>query len=481
MSAGRFLTMISLPDFKTNVLAPLLRGEYPTKDVPLTLFAAELDYPLHYIFESNRWGEVSGASRRLASAGDKMRAILAKDGYGPDDMLHADGGSVFALVHDRPLAERWAEAVERAIALETDLVTVSTLIHPVTAQQLRNGLYGTPRSVIGVPGVNDYQERINRYYGLDSPSTVPREDLIAQRHHFAEVVALMHSLLIRARESRQVVPFYEALPFAVRCSSCRVRPAERSSDGPICGVCLRKRNEARAAQPERPALVWLEAAGLDRLLEQQRTVAAYRRVYREISEVLNMAIPNRATLLAASSGWTILALPGDEALDTATGALEAIALHYNLKPPTPFVAAVAMGTGPEPFRALFDLANRTALNLRRTIDAAACLLDVRVLDRPFDRYRSPYTVDEARRLSAGVAALREARLREEAWPAFADLPEQAARGNAGLYYTFERSKLPAAAQDALKRLERLWEIGPAPGPRFYAMLSDALALARLVD
>jgi hypothetical protein len=64
-------------------------------------------------------------------------------------------------------------------------------------------------------------------------------------------------------------------------------------------------------------------------------------------------------------------------------------------------------------------------------------------------------------------------LRQSPLPAgsFAQLGEQLARGNAGLYYTFERSKLPPAHQQTLDRLERTW----LPGPRFYVMLAAALA------
>jgi hypothetical protein len=181
----------SLHEFKTQILNPLLRGEQPPADVPLFLFAAEFDQPLSYIFESDRWDEVIGAGHRIASAASKVRTVLAADGYTANDLLHSDGGSLLALVHDRAVAARWVESIERAVATETDIVTVSTLIHPITIRQLTSGLYGTPRSVVGVPGVSDYQERINRYYGLSSRSTVPKEDAVAQRRHFGEVVALV--------------------------------------------------------------------------------------------------------------------------------------------------------------------------------------------------------------------------------------------------------------------------------------------------
>src|ERR1041385_6897242 len=103
-------------DFKQNILGPLLRGEKLTADTSVTLFAAVLDHPLDYIFESDRLYEISGASRRLARAGDKVRSILASDGYTASDLLHNTSVSVFALCHDEATATRWAEAIERAVA-----------------------------------------------------------------------------------------------------------------------------------------------------------------------------------------------------------------------------------------------------------------------------------------------------------------------------------------------------------------------------
>src|SRR5689334_9716646 len=176
--------MITLADFKRQVLAPLLHGDPPTADAPITLLAVEIDQPLGYVFESERWDEIQGAAKRMARAGDKMRAVLAADGYNKDDLLHSSGGSLLAVCHDETMARRWALAVERAVAAETDIVTASTAVRTFTSQQIIGGLYRAPRSVIGVPGMNDYQERINKYYGLDSPSTVPKDDAVAKRRHF---------------------------------------------------------------------------------------------------------------------------------------------------------------------------------------------------------------------------------------------------------------------------------------------------------
>src|SRR5260221_1018318 len=466
--------------FNQTVLDSLLRGDAPAADRPVTLFALQLDNPLGYVLESERWDETSGAAQRLARAGTRIREVLAADGYTPEDTLHLTPSSMFVLCHDPTLATRWRDSIQRAVALETDIVTVSSAAYTLPAGQMLQGLYRAPRSVIGVPGVNDYQERINRYYGLASPSTVPREDVIAQRRHFGEAVALLHGLLSQSAESRQVFPFYEVLPFAERCASCRIRPAEQfDSDynAPVCGVCARKRSAAQADDIEKVSLVWIEAADFDSVLEQQRSPLAYRRVCQELNETLRKAIPERsgAVVLARGNGYAVFALPVADALETVSAALESVMLHYGLKAPAPFIAAVALGTGSRQLHILRRLIEKSLAHVRRSSPVGPASIDIRLCDQPFDRTRSPFTLDEARQLIAGIAILREANLPDGL---FLDSPDQAARGGAGPYYSLERSKLPQPEQQALQRLERAWEVGGAPGPRFFAMLATALSLAR---
>src|SRR5258708_33157669 len=94
----------TLQVFKQAVLDPLLRGDAPAADIPVTLFALQLDNPLGYVLESERWDEVSGAAQRLVRAGNRIREVLAADGYTPEDTLHLTPSSMFVLCHDPTLA-----------------------------------------------------------------------------------------------------------------------------------------------------------------------------------------------------------------------------------------------------------------------------------------------------------------------------------------------------------------------------------------
>jgi hypothetical protein len=127
---------------------------------------------------------------------------------------------------------------------------------------------------------------------------------------------------------------------------------------------------------------------------------------------------------------------------------------------------------------LRDTVQQVVANLRRGIEGNRNLLDFCIPQPglPVDRFHKPYTIDQTKQLLGGVETLRAGHIP----PNFlADLAEQSTRGGAGLYYVFERSKLSPAGQQALTHLERDWDAGPTPGPRFYTMLSDGLALAKL--
>jgi hypothetical protein len=413
-----------------------------------------------------------------------VRSGFSSDGFTTNELLHSTGVEFLAACPDDATARRWCEAIERAVASETDLVTVSSAIQPFTYAQLIGGLYRAPRVVIGVPGMTDYQERINRYYGLESPSTVPKDDAVLERRHFGEVITLMDNLLQRSREARQIVPFYDSLPFSVRCASCGKRPAESidSNDHPCCGVCQRKRNNGQINNAmDQIGFVTLEFVGFDRLRTQQRTISNYRRLCLELTDVLRRAVDPKenkqslVTILSDGLGWIMIAVPVSSALETATTALERIGAHYGLKLPASVSAVVILAPTMAESRAAYTLSQQTLAHMRRMSESPTCSLDVRLTGQPFDRFRKPYTLDESRQLISGIKFLREIKLPATA---FAELPEQIARGSAGLYYTFESAKLGNLYKQSLQRLEREWDVGASPGPRYFSMFAAALAVAR---
>ncbi len=445
-------------------LQRLLHDEHPTPtDDLLTLFAAEVDTPSDYLFESDHWGDVCGAGVQLAGLADQFRAALTAENC--RDILHLDAGRVMAFVPDQIIGERLQKAVERLAPIKTGMVTISTICHVFTVRQLVEGLYRAPTHVIGIPGVNSYQGRVNRYFGVESQSTIPTPAQIAARHHFGEVIALTDQLLQRARESRLIRPFYERLPFAERCESCQIRPAERLLENiPICGICQRKRSAAPNTESY-SALIMVRVPSLSKLRRSQRTPAAYRRLLTAYETAFGRAIERSgARCLWVSGDTALLAARAETALESVTRLMTTL---IDLTRDTSLPFSVGIGAGNAEPQTLLKLANSAAADALRSPEPNRIAL--RFLDAA--RFESPsYTMDMVERLQSAARRFISARFPTDAFP---DLSLQIARGTASLYYVYGRTRLDESHRRLLDGLEDEWGKDTM---RFYHALDDLINL-----
>lgn len=461
-------------------LNSLLRDEHavPTDDT-LTLFAAAVDDPYGYLFESESWLEVHGASRQLLTIGEHMRAALKAQGAA--EVLHADAGQIMtfvAPVKDQEQLAHLAQAIERIAPELTDVVTISSVVQTLTVRQALEGLYRAPTSVIGIPGVNSYQGRINRYYGLASPSTVPSANAIAGRRHFGEVLRLISQQLSAVRQAQFIAPFYECLPFAERCASCQMRPAERlNADKPICGICQRKRNAAQAAASAHlSALIAVRVPGLGRLLEDQRTPAAYRRTAASVHGALQQSIAGSGALLLWLSGDSaLLAAAARDVLEAASRLFVTFAALTRGSLKTPLVLSVGVAAGSDRPSSLYRSAQHALVAALRTPDQNLSGLSLlSAPGTPHSTLEAPLYVPETlMRLQEAAIRFAAARFPPDL---LTELPAQIARGTASMYYVYARTRLDAPLRRLLDQVEDEWGKDSA---RFYQALSDVIRLQGL--
>ncbi len=167
------------------------------------LIALDADKIQSYVFESARLPEVRGASQLMAEAGDKAREHLASKG---GDVCYSAGGSLLGYIHAT------ADDAEKLVAeLEQEFLEV-TVVATATA--------------VAVPCDDD-------------PRT--NDDCFRQARKVAAY------LLRRKKDGRSAIPYFEAPPYAQRCSSCDIRPAnnlvkvpEGDEKRPICAPCEKK-------------------------------------------------------------------------------------------------------------------------------------------------------------------------------------------------------------------------------------------------
>ncbi|RLC92546.1 MAG: hypothetical protein DRI79_00260 [Chloroflexi bacterium] len=224
-----------MSEWSQKVLVPILEGQSPdATEVErlggLALFSADVDKVKEYVFESTRLPEIRGASMILDKLnlgwprsdykqGDSrqpknvrevfLQARLPtryhKQDKNPDCIVYVGGGSLLALV-PIALAEILKKEIEALYARETCVATITCVWQPVAADDVQKCL----------------------------------DDLMARQS----------LLLRRAKEEKDPLPFFEAIPPARRCQSCGIRPAaEPSETRPelrwLCRPCKKKVEQSK--------------------------------------------------------------------------------------------------------------------------------------------------------------------------------------------------------------------------------------------
>lgn len=174
------------------------------------LIALDADKIQSYVFESARLPEVRGASRLMAEAGRQARRLLA-EAHGEESVCYSAGGSLLGYIRaTADDAEKLVAELERKFLEVTVVATATAVAVPCEVD----------------PRTNDGSFRQAR-----------------------NVAAY---LLRRKKDSRSAVPFFEAPPYAQRCSSCDTRPANHlvptpgdEDRRPICCACQIKLDRGR--------------------------------------------------------------------------------------------------------------------------------------------------------------------------------------------------------------------------------------------
>lgn len=279
-------------DWYECTLLPLLKhspGDEPSSElkrllardptgVDLALLSADTDRIQEYVFESSKLPEIRGGSELLRRFNEEdLVRLLAETGLPggfvdaptPGCLVYAGGGSFLAMV-PASVAEGLAARIEHYYPTETGKATITCVWRPVSAGEI---LYGWGGETVSLEMVNalrppkltvEHWQRIGRVYGVKDGSPIPAE-AFGQKRGFGQMVQVMGNLLRQRKDCPPLKPIIEALPFAMRCQVCQVRPAGRiylylGEQWPVCDVCRHKltggAREARSRQVDR-FLEWL--------------------------------------------------------------------------------------------------------------------------------------------------------------------------------------------------------------------------------
>lgn len=486
-------------------LGVLLTDGLPLSDAPLIICDAELNAPLRYVFESDgevgnileSWIEAIGASRQLAGLPNQISAALPPGSV----ILQADGGRVLALV-PASAASGWMARLSRLPPDVTGIVTLSVGSVRVTVRQIFEGLYRSPENVIGIPGMTVHQSRVNRYYHVESQSTVPPPDRITARRHFGEVVGLVRHLAKRAHEEQLPIPFYECLPVVERCVACQSRPAEPGpSNRPLCGICQRKRQAAGPLDRVRwAAVIGVRLPITDtfversfRLLLNQQTPGAYQRMAEAIAEGWHYALfetekcgPGvKVAWQSDTEAW--LVAPATEALPSARTLCRALAASKIVESGSLCVGIALGDAGARTVHAIAQAALSDAVaDAERSGNPG--VVRIRLVDE-FSAYETVpdtnglrYSLDTLDRLHTAATDLAVQHFPTDA---FSELPDVLVRQTAqaaALYFDHSRTRLDDRARRLLDPIASnfgsIWGTGTA---RFFRAMADVFGLQALMQ
>ena len=463
-------------------------------DQPLLLCDAAIDQPVHYLFEAVNWSEVIGAGRQLMS----LRSQWAKALPIGSVAIRLESDRLVALL---PIQNKNNEDWPAALAQITTAISGGVLMLNIgtiqlTASQALNGLYRTPTRVIGIPGMTDHQGRINHYYGVDNPSTLPSPERIATQRQFGEALNLVMSNRQRAADSRLAFPFYECLPLYVRCPVCQARPVDSAANGyaaQLCAICARKRRFAEDATDLRRlsdhyVLIAVGIPGAERLFLNQPTPGAYNRMAITLDEIWRRAVQEAEKIGALSlwqsgtTAWFIA--PPDTALNVAVILCAVFAARDQLALGKPIIGiGMAVGSGDNrTVRAQFDQAQNalahaiTGAQRDRDSSPGAICLATNDLNGS-DRFHLVIDPDHLRYTPETISWVDEAahNFAASGFPTglLSHLSLQETTQSANLAYQQIRTRLTEPQRQQLdkvaRELEPLWGVGTT---RFFKVLHD---------
>lgn len=234
-------------------------------DTPLALIAADVDRVQSYVFESAKLAEMRGASLILDllnvkdSDEEEVWGDLEIEKHpvkGVQQILdpqktvviYASGGGAM-IVSELAQAEEIKDRIEKLYAETTLTATITVVYEPVRLADLESKPAATDWLKAKMATARGEALRLLK----DNRPADPE----SERGRFSELYASLGYQLRRAKQSKLTAPIFEVSSFTERCGYCHFRPACKIApevdERPICQVCLRKRQDKRQDDGDRPA------------------------------------------------------------------------------------------------------------------------------------------------------------------------------------------------------------------------------------
>lgn len=214
----------------------------------LVLILGDVDRVKSYVYETSKLPEIRGGSEILNKLNDEVLKEIFEESLSEECLIYYGGGSFLALA-PKSIASEIMEKIEECYLSETMFATITCVkSEPLQVYAFSRGLYPyVDEDIKRLDGEGVGEWLLKSHFG-ENKEEWPKVK------GFGEVVSLLAAELKMKKMERECVPFFEALPIGMRCSSCGKRMVEKiekieDEENRLCNVCAKKRETSTEKKP----------------------------------------------------------------------------------------------------------------------------------------------------------------------------------------------------------------------------------------
>ncbi|MHA1756999.1 MAG: Cas10/Cmr2 second palm domain-containing protein [Promethearchaeota archaeon] len=217
----------------------------------LVLISGDTDKIADYVFETSKLPEIRGASNILKNLNENVIKEIFQENLAEECIIYRGGGSFNAIVPEK-LASEIIRKIEQKYLELTKIVTISCVkSDPIPYFALIRGQepYDQERLLELFSSINKLNdENIGKWLFISHYDL--NEHIILKKKGYGELVNFLSAEIRNLKESKESIPFFEAIPIGYRCTSCgkRVAILKQSRNGEnefICNVCKIKQDQGK--------------------------------------------------------------------------------------------------------------------------------------------------------------------------------------------------------------------------------------------